>query len=205
MAWVPSVLVVDDDPSALELLRLVLRDLGWSVETCEWPRAALRRLEGEPPDLLIADLRMPELTGLELIRAGRARHPELCCLLVTGFATDEVVAEAFEAGVQDLLQKPVQLRECTARLRRACEVVGLRREVARLRAAAAAAPADPLELPRTQELAALPALPGLHAPVDVSAAAEASRRLERLSALVRQGAISAAEFEEQKRGLLARL
>ncbi len=208
-----SVLVVDDDPSSLHLLRLLLEELGGRVTAVDRPGAALRRLAAESPDLLITDLRMPEMSGLDLVRVARSRDPAPCCLIITGFATDDVAGEAFRAGVQDLLLKPINLPEVQARLQRAAELLRLRREVAALRAAltrreaarGTAGPPPDAATARSRELAALPALPGAARPVATAAPADLFSRLERLGALLRQGVLTPAEFEAKKRALLQRL
>ncbi|MFB3816371.1 MAG: response regulator [Candidatus Methylomirabilales bacterium] len=208
-----SVLIVDDDPSTLQLLRLLLEGLGARATTAERPGEALRRLGAEAPDLLITDLRMPEMSGLDLIRIARSRLPLLGCVVVTGFATEEVTGDAFGAGAEDLLLKPISLPEVQARIQRVVEIMRLRREVAVLRAAvaecAAARPAGELVRPdvagRAQELDALPALPGAARPVQAARPADAVARLERLGGLLRQGVITPAEFEEKKRALLQRI
>ena len=203
-----SVLIVDDDPGALHLLQAILQDAGFVVRTVDRPAVALRLVETEPPDLLITDLRMPEMGGVELVRAAHDLRPDLCCLVITGFATDEAIAEAFRAGAQDLLLKPINLEEVRARVRNAAEVVLLRREVLALRAAQGAAPSpesDRGAIPRARELATLPSLPGSAAPVAAGGRDELFNRLERLAGLFRQGVITPAEFEEKKRALLARI
>lgn len=203
-----SVLIVDDDPGTLRLLRAILQDAGFAVRTTASPTAALHEMEEHPPDLLLTDLRMPEMSGLDLLRCARRLRPDLCCLVITGFATDETTGEAFRAGVQDLLLKPINAEEVRARVCHAAEVVRLRREVRDLRAARATSPrgdAGQATPPRARELADLPALPGSAAPLGVGGRDEIFHHLERLGALLRQGVITATDFEEKKRALLARL
>jgi DNA-binding NtrC family response regulator len=197
-----SVLIVDDDPGSLHLLEAILLGMRLRVTTAERPGVALRRIEERAPDLLITDLRMPEMSGVELIRAARQSHPELCCLVVTGFASAEATAEAFEAGAQDLLLKPIQLGEVQARVRHALELVELRREVARLRQALAVTAPAAGGPGRARELDALAALPGPGAPMEPGGREALQTRLERLRALYRQGLIEPAEFEARKHALL---
>ncbi len=203
----PSALIVDDDPGALRLLQMILQEMGFAVRATDQPRLALRHVEDEPPDLLITDLRMPEMSGVDLLRAARRLRPDLCCLVVTGFATDDAIAEVFRAGAHDLLVKPVHLEEVQVRIRNAAELVHLRREVQRLRAAPPVTVEEPAPpaAPRALELAELPAVPGSAAPVDVSSQSEALSRLERLAALFREGAITASEFEGKRANLLDRI
>ena len=203
-----SILIVDDDPGSLHLLQRILRDAGLTVRTAQSPTAALRQLEEYPPDLLLTDLRMPEMSGLDLLRAARGRRPDLCCLVVTAFATDEATAEIFHAGAQDLFHKPINATEVRARIQHAAEVVLLRREVETLRVASAAVSrTQPSQEPppRAREVSDLPALPGSAGPVAVGGREELFHRLERPGSLFRQGVISAADFEEKKRALLARI
>jgi CheY-like chemotaxis protein len=203
-----SVLIVDDDPRGLQLLQALVEDAGFQVTTTERPRGALAHVQATPPDILITDLRMPEMSGLDLVRAVHQVNPEIYCLLVTGFASDESTTEAYRAGVRDLLLKPINVVEVRVRLQNAAEIVRLRRELRALRARGRVAAADSpgsLAAPRAHELANLPALPGSAGPVDVAGWDESLHRLERLRSLYRQGIIDATEFEEKKRTLLARL
>jgi DNA-binding NtrC family response regulator len=146
------------------------------------------------------------MNGLELVKAVRARAAGVCCLVITGFATNETTVEAFRAGARDVLLKPINVEEIQARVLNAAELVQLRREVQDLRAARDARAGARAERPaaRSQELTALPSLPGSAAPVD-QGRDDILQRLERLGALYRQGLVTAAEFEEKKQSLLARL
>jgi len=203
-----SVLIVDDDPTSLQLLKAILEDTGLRVTTMDRPTAALRRVEAQPPDLLITDLRMPEMNGLDLVRAVRRLDRDICCLVITGFASDEATAEAYQAGATDLLLKPINVPEVQTRVRNAAELVRLRREVKALRAAlgeSRSGAATGRANARTQELAELPALPGSAAPLEVVGRDEILHRLERIESLYRQGILTATEYEEKKRSLLDRL
>jgi DNA-binding NtrC family response regulator len=202
------VLIVDDDPSCLQLLQAILEEIGFAVTTADRPRAALQQTEAQPPDLLITDLRMPDMNGLELVRAVRRGAPEVCCVVITGFASDEIIAEAYQAGVSDLLLKPINVPEVQARVRNAAELVQLRREVRALRALRVIGRVEDVgspSAPRARELSDLPVLPGSAGPLEGAGRDDVIHRLERLGALHRQGIITTSEFEEKKRLLLARL
>jgi DNA-binding NtrC family response regulator len=201
-----SVLAVDDDPVSLHLVRDLLVEAGFLVRTTTSPAEALRAIEKAPPDLLLADLRMPEMNGLDLLRAAQHLVPGFCGIIITAFATEETTCEVFQAGAQDLISKPVNEEELKARLRHAAELVQLRREVQSLRLANQAASVSrvpAVRWGRAQELARLPALPGSGLPLETGGREDTSQRLERLAALFRQGLVSALEFEEKKRTLLA--
>jgi two-component system response regulator PilR (NtrC family) len=204
-----TILIVDDDPGSLVLLPAILEDTGLAVRTIQSAREALRLIEERAPDLLITDLRMPELNGLDLLRAARRTHPDLRAVVITGFATTDLIAEAFRAGAQDLVLKPFNVEETRARILHAVEVVCLAREVAALRAGGGGrhgggmAPRGPA---RVRELAELPAVPGSGAPpFDAGTRRDLAQCLEWLAALQRAGVITAAEFEQKKRDLLNRL
>jgi DNA-binding NtrC family response regulator len=203
-----SLLIVDDDPGSLALFQGILEEVGFAVQTADTPRAALQLMEAQPPDLLLTDLRLPEMSGLDLLRAARRRGLDLCGLLITGFATPEATAEAFRAGFQDVLLKPVHAEELQARLLRAAEVVWLRREVRALRAASmgtAATVARGERATRARELHDLPAIPGSAGPVGGGGRDDLVHRLEQLGALFRHGVITSLEFEQKKRALLDRM
>jgi DNA-binding NtrC family response regulator len=209
MAFDLTVLIVDDDPVCLRLLDAVLGELGYRVTTTEHPQEALRLALTDPPDILMADLRMPAMSGVDLVRAVRHLGGETCCLVITGFASSEATAEAYRAGATDLLLKPINVPEVQARVQNVAELVRLRREVRQLRATQGSAnqTEDGAErsAPRTRELATLPALPGSGRPLDVRGRDEILPRLEHLGVLYRHGAITRVEYEEKKRALLARV
>ena len=203
-----TVLLVDDDPISLHLVRDLLEEAGFRVRITTSPAGALRAIEEQPPDLLLADLRMPEMSGLDLLRAAQQLVPGLCGIIITAFATEETTREVFQTGAQDLISKPVNEEEIKARLSHAAEVVRLRREVRSLRAAAEAASAvsvPAVRLGRAQELTQLPALPGSGVLLEIGTREDLYQRLERLASLFRQGLVSLLEFEEKKRTLLAEL
>lgn len=124
-----ALLIVDDDESILLLLHDVLAcDQRYRIAAANDPRAAWKLLQDKPFDLLITDYRMPDMTGLELIRGARRMHPDLIGILVTGFGWPDVAVEAAEAGAYDLILKPLTIGEVRVRVRNACERIGLIRE-----------------------------------------------------------------------------
>ena len=203
-----SILVVDDDAACLQLLETILDDEGYRVNTAARPSAALRAMRAEMPDVLVTDLRMPEMSGVDLVRAVHALAKDTYCVIVTGFASDEIAAEAYRAGVRDFLLKPINVTEVGVCMRTAAEVVRLRREVQALRIAldvSQRGSPGSHAASKAGELAELPALPGLAGPVGLAGWDETLQRLKRLATLRRQGLVDAAEFEEKKRLLLDRL
>ena len=119
-----SVLIVDDDPTCLQLLQAILEDdRGFASPRRTGRRRRSASVKARSPDILVTDLRMPEMSGLDLVRAVRALDEEIYCLIVTGFASDEVTAEVYRAGVRDLLLKPINVAEVQARVQNAAELV----------------------------------------------------------------------------------
>lgn len=115
----PTVLVVDDDVDLRSLVALALRRAGLVTIEAANGEEALRILEERPASVVVLDLGMPGMSGLDVIRALRLR-PEtatLPVLLMTGSGTSETVIDALAAGADDFLTKPVRLDELVARVR----------------------------------------------------------------------------------------
>jgi two-component system response regulator MprA len=112
----PGVLVVDDDPSIREALERALRLEGFAVSTCPDGTAALAAVEQAPPDVMVLDVMMPGLSGVEVIRRLRAGGQDLPVCVLS--ARDEVAdrVQGLRAGADDYLVKPFELEELVARL-----------------------------------------------------------------------------------------
>jgi len=103
----PRVLAVDDEQVVCESIRRVLSEEGYDVSTSTSPRAAVDLLRKEHFDLLLLDIKMPEMDGIELLKAARDVSPETEVLIITGYATIETAVEAIKLGAFDYLEKPV--------------------------------------------------------------------------------------------------
>ena len=101
------IMILDDEPKMGALLQRSLEREGYAVETFERPAAALERLREEPFDVLVTDLRMPGMTGLEVLDRAKAASPALEVVLMTAFASVETAREALTRGAVDYLVKPV--------------------------------------------------------------------------------------------------
>jgi two-component system phosphate regulon response regulator PhoB len=113
------ILVVDDEPDLVELVRLNLDQAGFEVETAETGRAALDALRKAPPDLMILDLMLPDLSGTEICREVRA-NPELAHLpiiMLTARADEVDRVVGLELGSDDYVTKPFSPRELMLRVR----------------------------------------------------------------------------------------
>ena len=112
-----SVLVVDDDAAILRTLLLTLKSLGCRAVGESGGEAALAAVEKQAPDLLLTDMRMEGMSGVELTAAALERRPDLICVLMTAFASYENAVEAIKAGAYDYLPKPFHLAELNARIK----------------------------------------------------------------------------------------
>jgi two-component system phosphate regulon response regulator PhoB len=113
------ILVVDDEPDLLELVRVNLSQAGFEVDTAETGRQALERARRSPPDLLILDLMLPDLSGTEVCRHLRADSAlgEIPIIMLTARADEVDRVVGLEIGADDYVTKPFSPRELTLRVR----------------------------------------------------------------------------------------
>jgi DNA-binding NtrC family response regulator len=128
------VLVLDDDPAVVELLTESLRAEGFDCEGETRPWAALAKVEGSSYDVVVSDVEMPELRGIELLQKIHAVRPEQLVLLMTAFGSIELAMAAVRAGACDFIAKPFPIEALVRAIDRAIEDRTLRRELVRLRA-----------------------------------------------------------------------
>jgi DNA-binding NtrC family response regulator len=100
------IIVLDDEADMLENCRRVLGSAGYQCLTTTDPHEALGLLESEHPDLLLTDLRMPQMDGMEMLRCAREIDPRIPVVMLTGYATLESAVAAVKAGAFDYLSKP---------------------------------------------------------------------------------------------------
>jgi DNA-binding NtrC family response regulator len=133
------ILVVDDEPEMVENLTRLLRRAGYRLLGTTDAERALALLESERPDLLLTDLKMPGIDGLELIRRARELDPTLPVIVITAFASIDSAVAAIKAGAFDYLPKTFSLDELTVVVERALRQRALGVENQNLRAQLAAA------------------------------------------------------------------
>jgi DNA-binding NtrC family response regulator len=115
------ILVADDDAVIREGLRRVLGMEGYQVETQPNGRLAMDRLQESSFDLLITDLKMPGMNGMEVLQAVRVLQPEMPVILITGFAAVDNAVEVMKCGAADYLAKPFTNEEILAKVRKALD------------------------------------------------------------------------------------
>mgnify|MGYP001577916513 CR=1 FL=1 len=129
----PKALVADDEPDMRWLLTGVLRDQGFQVVAAEDGQAALEQITREPPDVVLLDLRMPGLGGIQVLEQARAVAPHMLVVIVTAYGDLPSAVQALRLGAYDFLTKPFDNDEIVFTVRRALEKRDL--EAASLRAA----------------------------------------------------------------------
>jgi NADH-quinone oxidoreductase subunit E/NADP-reducing hydrogenase subunit HndA len=102
-----NVLIVDDEQVVLRSCERILTAEGYFVQTAPSARNALELLNENPYDLLITDIRMPEMDGIEFARQVRAKNPDLDIIVITGYPTQENIREALSLRIVDYLTKPI--------------------------------------------------------------------------------------------------
>ena len=115
----PRILVVDDEPVVNESCRRVLADEGYEVDTTESGRDGLDRASARHFDLVITDLKMPDLDGMELVRELRRQRPDTAVVVITGYGTVPSAIEAMRLGVCDYIEKPFTPRQLADAVHRA--------------------------------------------------------------------------------------
>jgi DNA-binding NtrC family response regulator len=128
-----KVVVVDDERIVCDRLSDSLGAAGYSVEAFTDPEEALTRLLAEAVDIVLADLKMHGLTGLDILGRVKARWPECEVIIITGYASVDTAIEAMKKGAYDYLPKPFRLAEVKALVGKAAERVRLLSENRRLR------------------------------------------------------------------------
>ena len=116
-----NILVVDDEPDMREMLHDFLEEQGHQVRAATDGKSALTQVRQETPDLVITDLSMPGMDGMELVSRVKAYAPDVDTIIVTAHADKDSAIQALKAGVYDYLTKPVNLEELGATIRRVSE------------------------------------------------------------------------------------
>jgi DNA-binding NtrC family response regulator len=127
MARKPRVLVVDDKESMLRMLSEVLQE-EYEVETCTSGREAIELFHRSPPDLVLTDIRMPDMDGMEVLHTIKTESPATEVVLMTAYATVAQAVEAVKAGAYNYLTKPFEFEQLKVALAKALERKQLREE-----------------------------------------------------------------------------
>jgi two-component system response regulator HydG len=129
----PRVVVADDEAASRNALATLLRAEGFDVTLAEDGQVGLTRVQEIAPDVLVTDLQMPGIDGIELLRRARESQPDLIVILMTAFADVETAVRAMHEGAEHYLSKPLQADELLLVIRRALDRRKLRDEATELR------------------------------------------------------------------------
>jgi two-component system response regulator PilR (NtrC family) len=123
-----NLLIVDDEKGIRQLLTLVFERVGHKVRSADGGRNALALIAEEPADLIISDVRMPDMGGIELLRGARELTPDVAVVMMTAFASVDSAREAFKLGADDFIQKPFDVDELKVIVAKALERLDLVKE-----------------------------------------------------------------------------
>jgi len=129
------VLVVDDDAAMGDMLREALEDAGYDVDVAGGGRSAVARVRQGGIDLVVSDVKMPDLDGLDLLREVRAVEPSPYVITITAFGSIDTAIRAVKLGAYDYVTKPFEFDQLLMTIEKALGERELRTEVTRLRAA----------------------------------------------------------------------
>ncbi len=114
-----KVLLIDDERYFVETLSERMRSRGMDVSTATSAKEGLEKAEHEYYDAIILDLMMPEMNGIEALVALREKNPDLQIILLTGYATMDAGIEAMKLGATDFLEKPIDIKTLTEKIKEA--------------------------------------------------------------------------------------
>ena len=127
-----KIMIVDDEADVLDLCSRVLKFDGYQVETASNGYEAIETAQQEHFDLLLTDIKMPGMDGLEIAQTLKKSYPHLICVTMTGYSTIDMVIEALKLGVDEFITKPFTPKELSKVIAKALETERLRKENFRL-------------------------------------------------------------------------
>ena len=129
------ILVVDDETSMRQLLEITLRKEGHRVTTARSGRKALQAFEKASYDLVISDIKMPDMSGVEVLRHVKGVAPDTPVIMITAYSSAETAVDALRLGAYDYIAKPFKVDELKITIKNALEKKQLREEVVSLKRA----------------------------------------------------------------------
>jgi two-component system, NtrC family, response regulator AtoC len=127
------ILIVDDEEVIRTSIALYLRREGYQVEVCTSGEEGLRRIEEVDPDLVLLDVKLPTLGGLDVLKCAKESKEDLIVIMITAFGSIESAVQAMKAGAYDYITKPLDLDELDVTIKKGLETVRLKKEVSLLR------------------------------------------------------------------------
>jgi DNA-binding NtrC family response regulator len=124
-----SIYIVDDEAVARNGLKLVLKNKNYDVATFETAEAALKAIDKRAPDLVLLDIGLPGMSGVEALEIIKERHPEVIVVMITAYEDVPTVVSAMKTGAYEYVVKPVQMDALLVILRNAFETITMRKEI----------------------------------------------------------------------------
>ncbi len=128
-----SILIVDDEPGILNSLGKILEDESYQVSVAKSGAEALKLIAADPPDVVLLDIWMPEMDGLETLKRAKEQLPKLLVVMMSGHGSIETAVKAIKLGAYDYIEKPLSLENVTLRVRHALDQRRLEEENLNLR------------------------------------------------------------------------
>ena len=122
------ILVVDDDPSHLTALKTIIKSWGYTVSLVDNGTQAVENVKARPFDLILMDVRMAQMSGIEALKKIKDYNPSIPILIMTAYSSVDSAIEALKAGAYDYLTKPLDFEVLKLTLERALEHTGLKEE-----------------------------------------------------------------------------
>ncbi len=122
------ILIVDDDPGHLVSVKTIIRSWGYGVETAEDGTVAVDMVKSTPVDLILMDVRMTKMSGIEALKQIKVYNPTIPVIIMTAYSSVGSAVEAIKSGAYDYLIKPLDFEVLKLTIERACEHAGLREE-----------------------------------------------------------------------------
>ena len=129
----PVILIIDDDTSLRRVLEYNLQEAGYAVATAASGEEGLRLFEEVSPALVVTDMKMPGMDGMQVLKAVKERSPETLVIMITAFGTVDIAVEAMKGGAYDYITKPFNRDELRLTVAKALQFSGLAVENRRLK------------------------------------------------------------------------
>lgn len=123
-----KILIVDDEVDALDLMQELFESKGYDSETATNGFEALSKIKNQEPDIVITDIRMPDMDGMQLLQMMNKDHPNIPVIMVTAHGTIETAVEAMKMGAKDYILKPLRLDEVLTKVERITQLSSLIKE-----------------------------------------------------------------------------
>ena len=128
-----KILVIDDDRSVRDMLSIVLKREGYQIQEAENGLSALKKLKAESFDLVVSDIKMPDINGIELLKKVKALTPDTTVIMMTAYTSAVDAVEAMKLGAEDYISKPFNLEELKIVIRKSLRQKDIEKENVELR------------------------------------------------------------------------